>query len=405
MKLTRAAVEALALPAGKPDHIIWDDTLPGFGVRLRAGKTVRRTYIVQYRVGHQQRRQNLGDVRAVDLDAARRVARRRLGSVALGHDPAAERAEARRRARLTLGSFVERFLERKRATLRPGTFRAVQRHLRRRWAPLHDRPVHEVVRRDVAALLAEIQEQHGVNAAREARNVLGEMFAWLMGEGIADSNPVIGTNAPPPPGSRDRVLNDAELAAIWHAAEGVGGDYGMIVRLLIVVPCRREEIGDLRWGEIEGGSQLRIPGRRTKNGRELVLPMPPIAMAVLAEAQACRLNHDRRVFGKRVGGFSGWAHGKALLDASLTAAGLQPWRMHDVRRSVATRMADIGVQPHVIEQILNHVSGHKGGVAGTYNRSTYDREVRAAMMLWGEHVEAFVEGRDRKVIHLAQRPA
>jgi integrase len=402
MKFTKAAIEALALPAGKADHIEWDDALPGFGVRLRAGKQVRRTYIVQYRNGRQQRRQILGDVRTLDLDQARRAAKRRLGAVALGHDPAAEKAEAKRKAQLTLGSFVPRFLAFKRAKLRPRSFVTVERHLVRHWAPLHDRPVHEIGRRDVAALLAEIADAHGPNPAREAHDVLSGMFAWLMSEGIVEVNPVIGTNRPPPGKARDRVLDDSELAALWHAAEALGGDYGAIVRLLIAVPCRREEIADLRWDELdlEHGT-LRIPGRRTKNGRELTLPLPPAAIEVLAGIPACRLDHDRRVFGKGAGGYAAWSQGKALLEAHL-AAPLAPWRLHDLRRSGATRMADLGVQPHVIEQILNHVSGHKAGVAGTYNRSPYEREVRAAMVLWDAHVRAIVEGSERRVVLFRQ---
>ena len=358
---------------------------------------MKRTYIAQYRHGHQQRRLNLGDVRRVDLEDARRVAKRRLGAVALGHDPAAEKAEAKRKARLTLGSFLPRFLERKRATVRQRTLAAVARHLEQDLAPLHGRPVHEIARREVAAVLGEIHAAHGSNAAREARNALNELFVWLMGEGVADTNPVIGTNRPPPPKARDRVLSDAELAAVWRAAEE-SGEFGRIVRLLICVPCRRGEIGDLRWPELEGG-MLRIPGARTKNGRELVLPLPPIAIAVLEEISSCRLDHDRRVFGRGGRGFSGWSHAKEALEAQIGIE-LAPWHLHDLRRSVATCMADLGIQPHIVEQILNHVSGHKRGVAGVYNRSSYDREVRAAMQLWGEHVAALAEGRPSKVVSL-----
>ena len=108
-----------------------------------------------------------------------------------------------------------------------------------------------------------------------------------------------------------------------------------------------------------------------------------------------------QLFGMRASrGFTGWA---AKAERALRAASqVTDWRLHDLRRTVATRMADLGVQPHIIEAVLNHVSGHKGGVAGIYNRSSYEREVRAALMLWADHVRALVEGGETKV--LAFRP-
>jgi integrase len=405
MKLTKAVVESLELPAGKKDYIAFDDTLPGFGVRIRAGG--KRSYVVQYRSGHQQRRESLGDVRAVDIDEARRAAKRRLGAVALGHDPAAEKAEARRRSRLTLGSLVPRFLERKRAEVRPGTFRNVTRFVRY-LEPLYERPIHEIERRDVAELVNGIQDRHSADVARTVRIALGDIYTWLMGEGIAATNPVIGTNVPPTSKARDRVLTDAELAAIWRNAGG--GEYGQIIRLLILTACRRDEIGGMHWDELKGtifhdDTIFHAPGSRIKNDRDLILPLPPLALAILEEVPCCRLNHGRRVFGKRAGGFSGWAASKRLLDERLAAAGhaLQPWQLRDVRRSVATCMADIGIAPHVIETILNHISGHKGGVAGIYNLSRYGPEVRSAMLQWADHVLAIVGGRPQKVVPLRGR--
>jgi integrase len=96
-------------------------------------------------------------------------------------------------------------------------------------------------------------------------------------------------------------------------------------------------------------------------------------------------------------GFSGWSKAKAALDAR---SGSTEWRLHDLRRTAATRMADLGVQPHVIEAVLNHVSGHEAGVAGVYNRSTYSAEKRRALDLWADHVAAVVEGRQSNIVPL-----
>jgi integrase len=113
--------------------------------------------------------------------------------------------------------------------------------------------------------------------------------------------------------------------------------------------------------------------------------------------EARRNNGRSLVFGSGQGVFGGWTRCKARLDA---AVNISPWTVHDIRRSVATGMADLGIQPHVIEAVLNHVSGHKQGVAGIYNRSSYDTEKRAALARWAEHVEAIVEGRDSNVTSL-----
>jgi integrase len=403
MKLNKAAIAELALPEGKADAIFFDDQLPGFGVRLRRGGA--RSFIVQYRSATGQRRETLGDCRKLDLDQARRVAKRRLGAVALGHDPQAEKAEKRARAKLTLGSLAPEFLARKRGKVRASTLAATERHLLRRWQPLHDRPVHELTRRDIAARLVAIEKEFGPHSAKASRVALMEFCSWAMAMGLAESNPVIGTPEPVASKARERVLSAAEIAAVWEATDDMG-EYGAIVRLLLLLGCRREEIADLRWDEIDlDRGVLAIPGERTKNHRPLVLTLAPLALSIITSIPFCRLHHDRRVFGKGEGGFSAWSQGKAALDARITVMGkaLPAWRIHDVRRSTATGMAELGVQPHVIEAVLNHVSGHKAGVAGIYNRASYEREIKAALALWADHINALVEGRPDKIIPLQGR--
>ena len=322
MKFTKEALAALALPPGKTDHFEWDDELPSFGVRLR-GRSKR--WVVQYRVGTQQRRESLGDVRKVKLEDARKIARQRFAQVELGSDPAAERAAAA--ARLTLGEAAARYLDAKREMMQPGSHKAATRYLNVCWKPLHGRALDDIKRSDVAARLQELTKLHGRTSAARARDTLSAMFSWAMREGLCEANPVIGTNDPDAgilP--RDRILSDDEVRIVWNAC---GDDAaGRIIKLLLLTGCRREEIGALKWSEIEAGV-LTIPGTRTKNGRTLVLPLPAVAIELLAAVP--KQDGGDFVFGR--GGdtpFSGWSAAKLRLDARIvmtTGKPLAPWTL------------------------------------------------------------------------------
>jgi integrase len=210
------------------------------------------------------------------------------------------------------------------------------------------------------------------------------MFAWALGEGIVlpHGNPAAYVNKRAEV-ARDRVLSDKELRAIW---KGVGTDqYAHILRLLILTGARAEEIAGLRWAEITG-SEILLPSERTKNQRAHVIPLSKPAKVILSGIEQ---SHRQFVFGRDDTGFQGWSKSKERLDAKLGDR-VAPWRVHDLRRTCATGMAELGVQPHIIEAVLNHVSGHKGGVAGIYNRATYDKEKREALNLWAAHVVALV---------------
>jgi integrase len=397
MRLTRDTIASLVQPAGKDDVVFWDDTLPGFGIRLRGDS---RRWLIQYRAGPQQRRESLGDVRKVTLEAARKVARQRFAQVELGIDPALEKAKRTIEATatvLTFGSVVDRYLDTIRGELRHSTYRAAQLHLAEHWKPLARRPIGSIGRADVAAQLQTLVKERGRIAAARSRANLSALFSWAMREALVDSNPVVGTNQPDRSvGPRERVLGSDELVAIWKAAgadDHRGGDddhRGGIIRLLILLGCRRQEIGGLLWSEVDlDRGSLTIGSERTKNHRALTLALPPAALAILSVPR-----RGEFVFGGDHA-FSSWSALKAQIDVS---SGVRAWRLHDIRRSVATHMADTGVAPHVIEQILNHQSGHKRGPAGIYNRSSYEREVRAALALWADHIRALVEGSERKVL-------
>ena len=399
--ITIRTVQALA-----PGEALWDaghkEAVRGFGVRRQRDQA---TYVLKYRVFGRQRFFTIGPHGSPwTAEKARREAKRLLGLVADGKDPADTKVQASLQAADTLRKVADQYLEVAKKKQRPRTHSEIARYLLTAWKPLHSLSVFKISRRHIAARVADIATEQGAVSAARARTALSTMYNWAIREGLdIPANPVHGTNRPEQPKSRERVLSYGELAEIWQACGD--DDYGRIVRLLILTAQRRDEIGGMRWQELDTeAGQWFLPSARTKNHREHVLPLVRDALALLPH---CRTGRDH-IFGdgpRREGdqhrGFSGWSKSKAALDARILAArkmvdaGAKPlshWTVHDLRRTAATVMADqLGVLPHIVEAILNHVSGHRAGVAGVYNRARYQAEMRQALERWGAYVSDIVE--------------
>jgi integrase len=347
-------------------------------LRVRADGS--RTWCFYYRFAGKQRRLTIGtasnDPSGWTLAKARSRARELRVGLDSGMDPAAEKKRKEAEAAqsdLAVSAVVDDYLEARQKDMRPRSHDELARHLKQHWKPLHKLTLAAVSRQVIAAHLRTIAKDSGPVAANRARSALSAMFAWTIGEGLCDSNPVIGTNKAGEEKPRERVLGDAELAAVWKAAPD--NDYGRIVKLLMLSGQRRDEIGSLRWSEIDFEARtIKLDGARTKNGRTHLIPLSDNALGILQGVT--QVDEREFVFGQGQGGYAGWSKAKAALDL---ACGVQGWTLHDLRRTAATRMAETGVLPHVIEAVLNHVSGHKSGVAGIYNRSTYETEKRAAL--------------------------
>jgi integrase len=331
-------------------------------------------YVVKYRHAGRQRFVTIGQHGRLTPDQARREAKRLLGLLASGVDPSARQRE-------TFGDLARQYLAYKQATSKPKTIVERSRHLLTYAQPLHRIALANIDRRTIATCLSEIETASGRTTRNRLRSSLSGLFAWAISEGLAETNPVVGTGIAAE-ASRERVLSDAELASIWRALPE--SDYGDAVRLLILTGQRRQEIGGLRWAEVDLlQSLIVLPPERTKNGRQHQLPLSPAAKAILAR----RPRLQPFEFG-RIGtgtGIGGWGAGKATLDQALA---IPAWVLHDIRRTVATGLAKLGVMPHVIEAVLNHVSGHRAGVAGVYNRAKYESEMRQALDRWAAHLTA-----------------
>jgi len=395
MKLDGKTVAALTLPTGKTDVIHFDSGLAGFGLRIRAGAggKLLRTWVFQYRCDGTQRRMRIGSADVMGIEAARQAAKKALGAVANGQDPQGKDDD---KDKLTLRKAVDQFLAVKQNELRPNTIFETTRYLTGEYFEvLHDKPLDAIKRADVATRIVAIAQKSGSATAYLARAKLSGFFAWAMTMGMVEASPVVGAYTPPKNKPRERVLSDIELAAIWRAA---GYDvFGKIIKLMILTACRREEIGGMAWGEFKSdGTEWTLPAERSKNKRAHTLPMMPMMRSIIDTVP--RLVGRDRVFGERSpNGFTSWDAHKTELDRRSGVAG---WELRDIRRSVATKMADLGIQPHIIEQILNHQSGHKAGPAGIYNRSSYQAEVKRALVLWADYVTALVESGSRKVVSL-----
>ncbi len=380
-KITIRTIEQL-----EPGSRVWDTVVQGFGVRRQ---TDGAYYYLRFRRNGVQQMRSIGRHGSPwTPDTARNEAKKLLGLAVSGTDPFAKPVPAE-----AFGAEVERYLGRQRKALKPRTYVELERHLRRDCAALTRLRLTEIDRRTVALKLAEVETASGPTARNRVRSSLSAFFNWAVREGLLDANPVAGTGRADERGSRDRVLTQAELAELWSALPL--GDFGEIVRLLILTGQRREEIGALRWSEVDlNRSLIALPPERTKNLRKHEVPLSTQACAILQRLPK-RKGRDF-IFGIGEAGFSGWSKSKERLDKALLAKRkavdrrakpLPSWHLHDCRRTAATGMAELGVQPHIIEAVLNHVSGHKAGVAGIYNRARYSAEMRSALQRWADHID------------------
>ena len=393
MKFTERSVKALKRDPARVEYVVWNADMPCFGVRLRGDS---KTYIDQPRVHGRSVKNTIGDVNKISLENATKIARKHFAEARLGilgADKAKAKAEAAE-AKLTLARVAEQYLKAKEGVLSDGTHAAATRYFEKHWGPLGSLPLNRIDRRIVAARLRELIDEHGRSSAGRARTNLSALFRWAMGEGLCDANPCIGTNDPEAGVTpRQCVLEDEAIKAIWDAC--LDDDFGKIVKLLLLTGCRRDEIGALRWDEINlKTGMLIIHEGRVKNRHALRLPLPAAALDIL---RAIPRRDGPCVFGSPAHGFTGWAVAKRKLDARLADVSLPDWRLHDLRRSMRTGLGRLGIPPHIAELAINHV---KKGVLKDYDHYSYEAEIGSALAQWAEHVMAVVEGRKSKVVPL-----
>ena len=387
MKLTLKSVGNARLPDDKSDHVYFDDDIAGFGLRIREGGS--RTWVYRYRIGTQQRSITLGSAKSVPLALARENAGRLEAKVRLGNDPALDKETARAAANTIVGPLINQYLDEKKGEWRPNSLRQVRHHLLVHAKPLHKLPIGAVSQRDISSLLSDVATDRPV-ASNRLRTSLTAFLGWVIRQGIAlPAGNIASYTQARKERSRERLLTDAEIRAVWHACQN--DDFGNIVKLLLLTGQREAEIGGLRWDEVFD-DRIALSGERTKNKRAHVIPLSPPAKAIL---DSLRVIGRTLAFGRNdTRGFRGWGRAKQSLDKRIAngSVPLPHWTLHDLRRTAATGMVGVGIEPHHVEAVLNHASGHRGGVAGIYNRSAYDKEKRVALDRWAAHLTSIVGG-------------
>jgi integrase len=355
------------------------------------------SWALRYRANGKPVKLTLGTYPAISLADARRGAQKALGEIAAGKDPAAEKTAARAALKAaesptdTVAAFAPIFLKR-RVQEKCGSRGAkdTERLLKVEILPkLGDVPLSELKRARINDFLDPIKDRAPFIANR-ALAVLKSLCSFAVDRGVIDISPLAGMKLPAEEKSRDRVLTDDELARIWKAADVLKAGYGPALRMLMLTGQRLGEVSGMRRSEIAGDTWT-LPGDRTKNGVAHTIPLTAQALALLPSESG------DKVFGPLLN----WGRAKAALDA---ASGVMDWRLHDLRRTVASRMAGIGIAPHVVEAVLNHKTGVIKGIAAVYNRYSYADEKRAGLEAWGRAVESTVSGsRTPNVVEISSR--
>jgi integrase len=392
VRLTQRRIETLGCPTGKKDILVFDDDQKGLGVRVTSGGG--KFFLAQYRIAGVKRRVPLGACSAISLAHAREAARAIMGDAAKGRDHALERKEAIRAAKaradrevLTLRVLIDKWETEHLADKRPGYKAEATRALRFGFAKHLCAPA--------AALEAEVVAKIVKGFARAGRAAMAKQtaaygracFTWATAERLVTTNPFRGLRLKAVP-SRERVISDDELRSVWRATAGAS-PYNAIVRMLVLTGQRREEVAAMTWDELADDlSAWTIPGYRAKNGKDHIVPLSPQAQAILRAMP--RIEGSDLAFPGRGRVFNSFSKAKNDLDA---VSGVKGWRLHDLRRTVATGLQRLGVRLEVTEAVLNHVSGSRAGIVGVYQRHSWADEKRAALCSWGAHVEGIVAGR------------
>ena len=383
-KLTTRAIEAMKPSEARRE--VPDSLLTSLYLLIQPSGA--KSWAVRYRHHGQSRKHTLGAYPLITLAMARQLGAKALRDAAEGRDPAREKTEARITQKDSVEAIVREFLQRHcKPKYRPRSYEEAERLLRLHVLPRwRDRSIGSITRSDVRDMLDRVVKGGAPIGANRTHSLVRKFFNWCVEHEIIAASPVAGVRRPTNETSRDRVLNDDELARIWKAAEKVGSPFQTLLQLLMLSGQRRGEVVSMEWSEIDLKQKLwSIPKEKTKNDRAHDIPLSPLALSIIKGLPRV---DDRYVISYGESPISGFSKSKRRLDALLN--GVQPWCLHDVRRSVASGLARLGFDLPTIERVLNHVSGSFGGIVGVYQRHDYAGEKRKALDAWSAHIASLI---------------
>ncbi|HUE80293.1 MAG TPA: tyrosine-type recombinase/integrase [Sphingomicrobium sp.] len=375
--LTAAKVAAIKPPAkGQEEHRDSKVT----GLRLRVGAGGKKTWIVRARAGAKILNKKLGTYPAMKLAAARTAAERLLEAIA--RDGTAEAVDR------TFGAVADAWID-KVAKPKNDSWQQQKRRLEMHIFPAwRDRRIADIRRADVRELVEGIE---GEVLPNRVLTIIKTVFRFALSRDWLEASPAEGIEKPNAESERDRVLDMAELKRVWDAAGLIGFPFGQFVRMLALTGQRRTEVATMRWADVDlEAATWTLSKADTKSDRKHLVPLPEPAVELLKGLP----RFDGYVFttdGETH--ISGFAKGKARLDAFIAGSGdpVEPWTLHDLRRSAATHMVRLGVLEEVVGRVLNHAP--KGVTAKVYALHTYAPEKRSALDRWAAELMRAVEGK------------
>jgi integrase len=382
-QLTPKTINALPPAQGKR-YEVRDVLLPGLHLRVSASGS--KVFYLSKRVDHRMRRIKVGSWPILSLKDAREKAREILRAIELGefdqNEPEEEEVHA-----LTLAEVIPQFIELY-AKLRTRDWKGSERVLEK-FSSLYDRPINEIKRSDIVRVLDKLVAEGTPTRANRALAAIKKLMNWCIDRGTVETSPVAHLKMPTKEVARERVLSADELRLCWHMAEAEGFPFAPCVQLLMLTGQRRGEVSGMRWSELDlDNAMWTIPAKRAKNGSTHIVPLSPLAMQIIRSVPRY-LNSDFVFTTTGRTAISGFGRLKDRLDVAF-GPDAEDWRIHDLRRTVATNMAMLRIQPQVIEAVLNHKSGIVSGVAAIYNRHAYQDEKREALEKWSEKLSQIV---------------
>jgi len=419
-KLTKATIEK-AFKA-KRSVTLWDDTLKGFAFRV--SPKGKGSWLIKRRLGEGGRNAKqilfaFGSYPVMTLDDAVTEYHKLVASIADGINPQNEKRRTRNRQHEAFanGKLKDVYLQwfakhRSDDWETAGSYwYEVNRRFNVEVLPKLGEQilVSDISKSDISTLI-DNKERLTQSGARQVFNALRPFFKWMSARELIPFDPMDGLNPPDAPEARDRVLQADELAKVWEAADHMTWLYGHFYKLLILTLQRRDEVAGMRWCELNHRTkEWIIPGSRTKNGRVHLVHLSPLAWSVIEQvaAKAPRAGEGRFASAYCFPSstlqtyISCFSDAKVVLDDAVKeifGERLEPWRIHDLRRTGATGLAMLGFAPHIVERVLNHISAKDvGGLTGIYQRFQYVEERRDALHKWSAYVDTLNQSETRQL--------